>query len=246
LTSFLKLGNRETNLDMASDDEIALIQLNQGGSIPKGLGVSLQREELDAKRSGAYVDAWEKIGNSFKSDMIFAHPDPTHLLAGKVDPNHSTEIRRGRAGQAFKAAFSNLRSQYTLIFNRWSSSGKNGSEDKDGNMNLTDYDDPFDNLDQMAPFSNFSERSKGPIGPEILEFMHSYVSLFPSLSPFVLRLLPPGMGASEGGVKIAKKRKREKSKGGNSADKGVDMRAILKDAVASTSLIASKVIHSLS
>ena len=234
LTSFLKLGNRETNLDMASDDEIALIQLNQGGSIPKGLGVSLQREELDAKRSGAYVDAWEKIGNSFNSDMIFAHPDPTHLLAGKVDPNHSTEIRRGRAGQAFKAAFSNLRSQYTLIFNRWSSSGKNGSEDKDGNMNLTDYDDPFDNLDQMAPFSNFSERSKGPIGPEILEFMHSYVSLFPSLAPFVLRLLPPGMGTSEGGVKIAKKRKKEKSKGGKSADKGVDMRAILKDAAAPT------------
>jgi hypothetical protein len=46
-----------------------------------------------------------------------------------------------------------------LIYNKWSSSGENGSEDKDGNINLADYynDNPFDNLDQMAPFSNFSE-----------------------------------------------------------------------------------------
>jgi hypothetical protein len=40
--------------------------------------------------------------------------------------------------------------------------------------------------------------------------MHLYVSLFPSLAPYVLHLLPPGMGVSEGGVKIGKKRKKKK------------------------------------
>jgi hypothetical protein len=233
-----------TSTTTASDDEVAMInvELNHGGNIPKGIGVSLEREELDAKRSGAYVDAWEKIAASFNSNTTFTHPDPTHLLAGKVDPNHPTEIRRGRPGQAFKAAFSTLRSQYTLIYNKWSSSGKNGSEDKDGNINLADYynDNPFDNLDQMAPFSNFSERSKGAIGPEILEFMHSYVSLFPSLAPFVLRLLPPGMGVSEGGIKICKKRKKEKKyrttpvrqEGNILEEQTFAMRAILQDVTA--------------
>jgi hypothetical protein len=66
--------------------------------------------------------------------------------------------------------------------------------------------------------------------------MHSYVSLFPSLAPFVLRLLPPGMAVSEGGVKIGKKRKKEKKsrttparrEGNTFEDQTFAMRAILQ------------------
>ena len=60
-----------------------------------------------------------------------------------------------------------------------------GSEDKDGYMNQIDYDDPIDNVDQMAPFSNFLEWSRGPIGAEMLELMSSYyVSLSLPYSSF--------------------------------------------------------------
>ena len=70
--------------------------------------------------------------------------------------------------------------------------------------------------------------------------MHSYVSLFPSLAPFVLCLLPPGMGVSEGGVKICKKRKKEKKYRTSPARQEVNtleeqtfaMRAILQDVTA--------------
>ncbi len=85
-TSFKKIGNLESNLDTtASDDEVAIInvELNQGGNIPKGIGVSLEREELDAKRSGAYVDAWEKIATSFNSNTTFTHPDPYSFACRK-------------------------------------------------------------------------------------------------------------------------------------------------------------------
>ena len=49
--------------------------LHLTGAVPKSLGVSLEREGLDAKKSVAFIDAWTKIAKFFNLDDIFTHPD---------------------------------------------------------------------------------------------------------------------------------------------------------------------------
>lgn len=161
------------------------------------------------KCSGAWLDAYEKIAVCFNSKKRFAHPNPNCPVASKIDPNHPKEIRPGRNAAQFKAAYSMLCSQYTLIYNRWIASGNNGTEDKNGNSTLADHLDPFGrNKDDMAPFANFSDCAEGVVGPQVLEFMHAYCSIFPSLVPYILRTLPEGVGSSEGGVKKRSKTPR--------------------------------------
>jgi len=181
---------------------------------------SLSREELDAKKcSDAYVEAFQKIAESFDSDIAMSHPDPSD---GSIDPNHPTDIRRGRDAKTLSIAFGKLRSAYTTIYKNRMSSGNNGSEDKDGKCNVTDHMEvdheedheedtvavinPYLELEKMKPFSDFSMRAKkNGIGPEIIDFVHKFCSRFPSMLPFLVRTLPTGFGASEGGVKRKKK-----------------------------------------
>ena len=71
----------------------------------------------------------------------------------------------------------------------------------------------------MATFSNFSEHGRSSIRHQVLQFMHSYCLLLPSLVPFLLCTLPKGIGLSEGGVI---KRRDDRKNASNKSDSNVN------------------------
>ena len=99
-----------------------------------------------------------------------------------------------------------------MTYSKFLSSGQQGSEDKYGRStfkdhaaNSVDSESETDSIigetnNKKPKFSAFSCNSK-KLGQNILDYMHVLCMYQPTLLTYVVRTLPNGMDASEGGQK---------------------------------------------
>ncbi|MGH7954995.1 MAG: hypothetical protein ACREOZ_03455, partial [Gloeomargaritales cyanobacterium] len=98
---------------------------------------SLTREELDARKSSsAYEEPWDVIAVMFDSNKQFTHPAPLNSKIKDIDPN---SFRPGRDGNTLKKCYNRLKTAFSIVHAKWAASGQQGSEDKDGRIDLEDH-----------------------------------------------------------------------------------------------------------
>ncbi|MGH7955316.1 MAG: hypothetical protein ACREOZ_05080 [Gloeomargaritales cyanobacterium] len=110
-------------------------------------------------------------------------------------------------------------------------SGQQGSEDKEGRVDLEDHFEEEDEEDEennkdagglslsslkMKDFSLFADRAKNSeigssqnfVGADVLVYMHFLLKSNPSMVPYFVRTLPDGMGRSKGAGSDSRQRVR--------------------------------------
>ena len=82
----------------------------------------LTRPELDARLVAPFDAEFFQLFNN--SEFKPAHPEPTNILLAGMNPNSFTR----REGHTLKTKYSDMRKEFTIVYDNWSKSGQNNPD----------------------------------------------------------------------------------------------------------------------